>query len=400
MITLREERYLSDIANGRGEYEWAPIVLHGGSHSLTVRVMSDALMLSGIRIAVRPPTLQAIADHLGAVLLTPKLCDAIWAQADIKIPPSPGAPHATDEAIAAHSARVSRLVAKRHGLVSTAGKDWVLTNRLVGRRDKAANYGWHAPGKYWLGIRLHPSETLPGIGVIQPLATVHGVGHVDYSQTVRLASNRCVLDGQEIDLRDVLSSPTLAHLASHEGRLAFTRLGAPASPPPPTVPGTLAERAAQRCIHEAKRWGAARPDALTIAAYFRGCERAGKPLGLTAGNFCAAAQGWAESKAALPEEKPPPWRAAAKEIMWDAKAGRRGGWHPRAEVLAGSWRPAPGALAVYQRGEPTSWMGHVDRVVSSGADGYVAVGANERGGAWTIEPARFDNPKLLGFVEW
>ena len=133
--------------------------------------------------------------------------------------------------------------------------------------------------------------------------------------------------------------------------------------------------------------------------------RNGKRLGLRRGNHCAGAQGYADSRVAKPGERVAPWRAAAKELMRDARELDFLTWHPIEEVLAKKWTPPPGARAIYHRGAPGAWTGHVDRVVFVQAPRagfwpthYTNVGANEGGRRWTVEDSAFANPNLLGFV--
>lgn len=85
--------------------------------------------------------------------------------------------------------------------------------------------------------------------------------------------------------------------------------------------------------------------------------------------------------------------------MHDCIAGRRGQsrWHPRHELGRG-WRPPSGALAIYHRGNPGAFTGHVDRVISTSNKGYQAVGANEGGRKWDVDFTRFSTQALLGFV--
>lgn len=185
---------------------------------------------------------------------------------------------------------------------------------------------------------------------------------------------------------------------------------APTDPVMPAVRGDvpLRERALAVCLAEAKRWGSQPVPASRVAEYLRGCERNGQGIGDwlvrqhlsgTSMSFCAAAQGWAERQAAAQGDQLPPWRAGARETERDAKAGRRGRWLPRENVLAGELPPA-GALAVYTRGDPAKGLGHVERVIEATADGYRSVGANEVGGRWVIDTAQlpYTHARLLGFV--
>ena len=91
----------------------------------------------------------------------------------------------------------------------------MLSNRLAGTKDKSANYGWydkaatHAEGgrKLW-----------------QPVGLAHNLDHVDYSQVVRLVQRRCIVDGAERKLDDVMVDPALSGLVSSEGPLKVVRM--------------------------------------------------------------------------------------------------------------------------------------------------------------------------------
>lgn len=191
--------------------------------------------------------------------------------------------------------------------------------------------------------------------------------------------------------------------ACREYVLPALREHAPTEPPPPVLvmpPGErrpLRERALQACLDEAARWGNFAPPPGRIAEYMSGCERGGHRLGLTTGNHCAAAQGWAELASGEPGEVLPPWRAAAKEVAADARAGLRGRWYSVEDIRAG-YRPPPGALAIYHRGAPGAWTGHIDRVIVSEPERYECIGANESGRRWEREWAPFAAAALLGFV--
>jgi hypothetical protein len=110
-----------------------------------------------------------------------------------------------------------------------------------------------------------------------------------------------------------------------------------------------------------------------VTAYLEGCERGGKPLGLRAGNWCAAFVGWCDAQAAQDGEQAPPWRASVAELWADAKAGGR--------AHDASWAPATGDLAIFgrdgqdpRRGGP----GHVGRVESFGDGSLVTIEGNSQ----------------------
>lgn len=155
-------------------------------------------------------------------------------------------------------------------------------------------------------------------------------------------------------------------------------------------------------LAEKGRWGDRAPSTLRVDEYLAGVQPKKLAVELVElntdsnrVNFCAAAVGWTEARTGL--SNLPPWRSVAKQLMADSKAGLRGPWHPKSELESG-WRPPIGALAIYHRGDPSSYKGHVDRVVAVHEDGYDALGANERGRRWTIDRTPWSSPALIGFI--
>ena len=187
---------------------------------------------------------------------------------------------------------------------------------------------------------------------------------------------------------------------------ALAALIADTDPAPPVNPAEpLQRRALDWCLQEADDWGDRQVAEQRVAEYSAGCVRRGKLLQIFAKNFCAAAQGFAESQVALPGEPRPPWRAGAREAMHDAEAGLRGAWHSIEEVRATGYLPPPGSLPVYWRGSPADWRGHIERVIESRPGEFDAVGANEDASTkpgfqpgWTIQTSSITHERLLGFV--
>jgi len=219
----REDAVLNAVREGRIEpITWTEVHSERGGRKATVRVSADALRLgdeqASVRVNASARTMQRIADLLGCVLPTTKICDLIWEQASVRLPPciqKPDASMGHTSRMLQHHGRVEEGRAGRPGLVENVGKHWVLTNRLAGRPDLAANYGWydprapHSSGKHRLW---------------QPLGLAHNLDHVDYSQVVRLVQRECLIDGEARDLTEVMTDPELAPLVSHEGPLRLVRL--------------------------------------------------------------------------------------------------------------------------------------------------------------------------------
>lgn len=224
-LAARDAAIVAAVAKGHAELQWVTLAVGG----LRVQVMADALKLDGVRVCVSATAEQQIADLLGAVMLTPLLCDRIYRAAPVKLPPKPLTQTPADLAVMAHtatmvkhSALIDAALGGRTGLVADVGKDWVLTNKLaqgvksIPAGMLAANYGWH--------IKTGGEASVDGQGrVIQGVGYRHDRSHVDYSQVCRLARVGAELDGRAIDLRAVYTDPQLAPLVSHEGALKLTR---------------------------------------------------------------------------------------------------------------------------------------------------------------------------------
>lgn len=198
---------------------FVPLTLSGTlddrSVSIELRVAPDYLSIGAdddfVRVPMYPETAQRIADARNCVLPTTRLVDAIYRAATVKVSPSP-MPDGRRGSNAYYLEHQRRVEAKRQGHALgalTAGhkKDIVITPRLRGHRDRVAIYGWHE------------SEH----DVIQPLSLVHSARYVDYSHGVRLIDRAVAVDGQTVDISEVLRDPKLSALVSDEGPIANPR---------------------------------------------------------------------------------------------------------------------------------------------------------------------------------
>lgn len=263
----REAYILDQVKKGNFEANWVPILsverLNDGLfHMARFWVLGDALKVNGVRVIANARLEQQIADILGARLLTPKIADLIYDQANIKLLPRTIPPtkqiinsqgkkvdiwippmndtrtmitqHQTlDKAIRAAGGDPANLDGK---IVSTIGKHWVLDNRLLNynpdpskpidpnRGYTAENYGFHYPFKGTKVISTDgPSETLKGIYMYQTPGWQHNIDHDDYSQNVVLVHDKCRLDDKEYTLSQILVDPELSKFASHQGPLKLLR---------------------------------------------------------------------------------------------------------------------------------------------------------------------------------
>ena len=196
----------------------------GKSVTATVFVMPEYLSIGSDKDFLRIPanfyTASTVATHLGFVLPTRKIVDAIYQQSAFHFSPEPmtaGPEMRSTEYYRIHNQKIeaqSRVLGVEEGsLVSGHKKDIVITNRLANNPGKIAIYGWH---------RLNGMP-------IQPLSTVHGGCYADYSHGIRLVSETVLIDGERRSIYDVLGDPQLAGILSDEGPINVRALMAASS---------------------------------------------------------------------------------------------------------------------------------------------------------------------------
>jgi hypothetical protein len=164
----------------------------------------DDFLLMPMRLS----TALSTAGNFGFTLPTPRMVDAIYAQAAVHFVPQP-LPAGSEMRSTEYSMRHNELVGAQRAaldvslgeLVAGDKKDLVLTNRLRSHLDRVAIYGWHS------------TEGKP----IQSLSTVHGWRYADYSHGARLISTRVFIDGRGRSIFDVMQDSRLARVLSSEG---------------------------------------------------------------------------------------------------------------------------------------------------------------------------------------
>lgn len=215
---------------------WIAVTSSGGGHELTFFVSADALRIGTIddslRIDVSAVTAQRIADGIGCVLPTTKLCDLIWASTTVKVAYTSYWPFNYDVAQMVKcnndvDAKVATAeAAGASGLIENAGKYWLITNKINGKiiassnQPAAANYGFYydAAGQGNSGPNYNGPYHL-----VQSIGTQHDCNYTDYSQVMRLVQRWCIVDGAPRDIVDVMTDATLSALVSDEGPLQIVR---------------------------------------------------------------------------------------------------------------------------------------------------------------------------------
>jgi hypothetical protein len=190
--------------------------LPGNRHILTLHVTPDYLAVgtdtNSFRTPLTPMTAQRIADLLDCSLPTPKIVDAIWAAASLKLNPEPlppGVKMITVPVFAQHQELIEKQIGVRphNQLLAGHKKDIVITAALATNYSSVVIYGWHK------------SDGKP----IQPVYGKHAATWADYSHGIRLIANNAELDGKPVRLPDLFADPALSALVSSEGPLSVTR---------------------------------------------------------------------------------------------------------------------------------------------------------------------------------
>jgi len=217
----REDLIVQAVARGALDPpQWTTITSNYKGRRAQIQVTTDALTILGVRFDVTAEGAQRIADQLHAILPTPRILQLVWEQAAVRIEPCtlpPDEKMASTARMIQHSDCVDQRIAGRAGMVANEGKHWVLSNRIAGKDNLAANYGWFIRGR-------RP---------VQTVGTRHDTAHTDYSQILRLVKPIINVDGRDIDIRHVGRSAELWGLVSDEGPLLVWRATRPGAAPGP-----------------------------------------------------------------------------------------------------------------------------------------------------------------------
>ena len=186
-----------------------PLALVRGPDSLLVWVTRDYLAIGSdadfVRMPLSLPSARAVAQAFGMVLPTPRLVDAIYAQADLQLVPQPMAPGPEMRSNAYYGQHQRMIEEQRagrapEGLIAGHKKDVVVTIRMRDQPGRVPIYGWHE------GVAAP----------IQPLSLVHGGDYEDYSHGLRLVHPIAHLNGTPVDLGTLVRGSTWRSLLSNE----------------------------------------------------------------------------------------------------------------------------------------------------------------------------------------
>jgi hypothetical protein len=194
---------------GTVDWPWISVPLENGRGEIFVSsdVVSVGTVDDFMRIPLTPIAAQSVANEKYSILPTAKIAKMIWQNAGAKLTPKNIVPNkgANVEQYGAHSKILNDMLTgtSKGTLVSGHKKDVIISNGM--KPGKVVIFGWFKPdGSY-----------------IQPKTDVHGDFFVDYSHGIRLVSRWMKLDGETVDILDVLRNPKTAGLLSSEGPLKF-----------------------------------------------------------------------------------------------------------------------------------------------------------------------------------
>jgi hypothetical protein len=160
-----------------------------------------------------PSTAQYLADRLGCILPTKKIVDIVYSAASVKLNPQPIPPSnkmTTVPVFWDHTDSVKKQI-DEEGIERVTGeiigghkKDVIISKKIYSSDrsfERVVIYGWH-----W-------SVGNP----IQPVYNGHIAEYADYSHGIRLIFNSALLNGEEVNVTDILQDPELYILLSSEG---------------------------------------------------------------------------------------------------------------------------------------------------------------------------------------
>lgn len=228
----REDAIIKEILSGNIPgflREFVPVFYErtdkeGRVYKVEIHVLPDYLAIGSdddfIRIPMGPIAAQKIADTFETSLPTKMLVDTIDSRVVARLDPfwfRPKGERNTYPIVFEDHSRIIDALYREAGLapgmlVSGLKKDVIISDRLSDprRTHHVTIYGWHY------------KDGTP----IQPLTNVHIDIYVDYSHGIRLISSDVIVNGEIMDVEDILKSPDLYFLLSDEHKeMKITRYG-------------------------------------------------------------------------------------------------------------------------------------------------------------------------------
>lgn len=197
--------------------QFKPITISDNTNTLTYFVSPDVLCVGNdddfLRVSTDAHTARKITDLFGCMLPTRLISDQIWQASNLKMMPiGLGASFhmSSTQTLIDHNNIIERQRADRNfNIISGHKKDIILFSKLLAYPNNICIYGWHYP----MG------------GVIQQAQYIaHSATYQDYSHSIRLVSQKALLNQQVVNLYDILRDKNLCHLISDDGFYDASRI--------------------------------------------------------------------------------------------------------------------------------------------------------------------------------
>jgi len=193
------------------------ITIAGSSYEMIFFAVCDYMAIGSDQdyfyIPMTPSTAQYLADSLNCTLPTKKMVDIIYNRAEFKLSPQPIPPSDTMTTVPVfwqHTELIKQQFAQlgfdrsADNIVGGTKKDIIISNKIYSPEityERVVIYGWHT------------SVNNP----IQPVYNRHIAMYADYSHGVRLISNIAFLNGDSVQVKDIVMDASLWPILSDEG---------------------------------------------------------------------------------------------------------------------------------------------------------------------------------------
>jgi hypothetical protein len=193
------------------------ITLAGTGYEMIFYAVCDYMAIGSdedyFYIPMTPSTAQYLADRLHCILPTKKMVDVIYNSAEYKLSPQFIAPSDTMTTVPVfwqHTELIKQQFAQlgfdrsADNIVGGTKKDIIISNKIYSSDvsyERVVIYGWHT------------SVNNP----VQPVYHRHSAMYADYSHGVRLISNIAFLDGDSVQVKDLVMNASLWPILSDEG---------------------------------------------------------------------------------------------------------------------------------------------------------------------------------------
>jgi len=194
--------------------------INGNSYEMIFFTVCDYMAIGSDQdyfyIPMTPSTAQYLADSLNCTLPTKKMVDIIYNKAEFKLRPQPIPPSDSMTTVPVfwqHTDSIKQQFAllgfdrSADNIVGGTKKDIIISNKIYSPEinyERVVIYGWH----------------LSVGNPIQPVYNGHIAMYADYSHGVRLISNIAFLNGDSVQVKDIVADTILWPLLSDEGMIS------------------------------------------------------------------------------------------------------------------------------------------------------------------------------------